>query len=53
MCERVRWDTGWFGMDWFPMAILGGIAGGAASVYTLEVGQAYSLALGTVEALGG
>ena len=33
--ERVRWDTGWSGVDWFPMAILGGMAGGNASVSTL------------------
>ena len=37
VCERVRWDIGWSGMDWFPMAILDGIAGGAASVSTLGV----------------
>ena len=35
VCECVRWDTGWSGMDWFPMVILVGIVGGAASVYTL------------------
>ena len=35
VCERVWWDTGWSGVDWFPMAIIGGIAGGAASVSTL------------------
>ena len=35
VCERMRWDTGWSGVDWFPMAILGGITGGDASVSTL------------------
>ena len=33
--ERVRWATGWTGVYWLPMAILGGIVGGAASVSTL------------------
>ena len=35
VCECVRWATSWSGVDWLPMAILGGIAGGAASVSTL------------------
>ena len=35
VCKRVQWDNGWSGVDWFPMAILGGIAGGAASVPNL------------------
>ena len=35
VCEFVWWATGWSGMDLFPMAILGGIAGGAASVSNL------------------
>ena len=35
VCERVRWDTWWSGVYWFPMAILCGIAGCAASVSTL------------------
>ena len=35
VCERVRWDTGWSGVGWFPMDILGGIASGVASVSTL------------------
>ena len=34
-CERVWWATGCSGVDWFPMDILGGIAGGSASVSTL------------------
>ena len=33
--ERVQWDTGWSRLDWFPMDILSGRAGGAASVSTL------------------
>ena len=33
--ERVWWATGCSGVDWFPMAILCGRAGGAASVSTL------------------
>ena len=33
--ERVRWATRWYGVDWFPMAILSGMAGGTASVSTL------------------
>ena len=33
--ERVWCDTGFSGVDWFPMAILGGRAGGASSVSTL------------------
>ena len=33
--ELVWWDTGWSGVDWFPMAILGGMAGGADNVSTL------------------
>ena len=33
--ERVRWATGCSGVDWCPMAILCGRAGGAASVSTL------------------
>ena len=35
VCEFVWWATGWSGMDLFPMAILGGIAGGSASVSVL------------------
>ena len=35
VCERVQWATWWYGVDWFPMSILGGIAGSAASVSTL------------------
>ena len=31
-------DTGWSGVDWLPMAILGWRAGGADSVSTLGVG---------------
>ena len=33
--ERVGWDTGWSWVDWVPINILGGRAGGAASVSTL------------------
>ena len=33
--EPVGRDTGCSGVDWFPMAILGGRAGGADSVFTL------------------
>ena len=33
--ERVRWATGFSGLDCFPMAILCGRAGGTASVSTL------------------
>ena len=33
--ERVRWSTGLSGVDWFPIVILGGMAGGTASVSTL------------------
>ena len=36
--ERVKLATGCSGVDWFPIAILGGRAGGAASVSTLGVG---------------
>ena len=39
VCECVWWATGWSGVDWFPMDILGGIAGGAASVSTLGGGS--------------
>ena len=35
VCERVWWSTGWSRVYWFPMAILGGIAGGSASVSAL------------------
>ena len=30
-----RMDTGWSQVDWFPMDILGAMAGGTASVFTL------------------
>ena len=33
--EHMRWATGWSGVDWLHMAILGGMAGGNASVSTL------------------
>ena len=36
--ERVRCATGCSGVDWFPMDILGGRVGGAASVSTLVGG---------------
>ena len=35
VCKCVWWSTVWFGVDWVPMDIIGGIAGGAASVCTL------------------
>ena len=35
VCERMWCDTGCSGVDWFPMDILGGRAGGAASVSPL------------------
>ena len=34
-CERVRCDTGYSGLDWFQMVILGGSMGGAVGVSTL------------------
>ena len=34
-CERVRCDTGYSGLDWSPMVILGGRMGGAVGVSTL------------------
>ena len=36
VCECVWWYTGWYGVDWFPMYILCGMAGGAASVSNLR-----------------
>ena len=33
--EHMRWATGWYGVDWFPMAILCGMSGVTASVSTL------------------
>ena len=35
VCERVRCDTGYSGLDWSPMVILGGRMGGAVGVSTL------------------
>ena len=37
VCERMRCDTGCSGVDWFPIDILGGRAGGAASLSPLVV----------------
>ena len=39
MCEHVRCATGFSVVDWFPMDILGGMEGGAASVSTLGGGS--------------
>ena len=53
VCESVRWAIGWFGMDWLPMAILDGIAGGAASVSTLGCRSGVCTGAGGVGGTGG
>ena len=50
--ERVRWSTGWSGVDWFPIVILGGMAGGTASVSTLG-GRAGGVCTGDGGGTGG
>ena len=53
VCERVWWSVGWSGMNWFPMAILGGIAGGAASVSTLGDRAGVCTGAGDIGGTGG
>ena len=50
VCERVRWATGWSGVDWFPMAILGGIVGGADS--ESKIGGMAGVCTGAVDSGG-